>query len=518
VAIGWPERPGVQGQSRGDAPDRVRLILPRALATVCAASAIGVGGWYGAHASGSTPEWPAPNADLAGTRSVEGTGLNAASMPRLRRAWRFVLHERPTFSGVLAGTPLVVAGRVYVQTLRSNVFALDARTGKLVWKRSFERESGGPNGLASAGGLVFGNTDRAAFALDRETGALVWTRRRTDARQPIDVAPAAARGLVITGTTAPRPGGKGSIIALDAATGAVRWRRTIVPGRWANPEVASGGGVWWTPTVDGGTLYAGTSNPLPWGGTPAEPNGAALGGRALYTDSLLALDLRSGALRWYDQVTPHDIRDYDFALPPVLARAAGRNLVVGSGKGGWVIAWDRETRRRAWTAAIGTHLHDRGPLPRGRVTVCPGLLGGVLTPLAVSRGRVFVPSVELCMRGSATGYENLMSIDYAARARGLFSALALADGSRLWTRKLPSPVFGCATATGDAVVTSTYSGRVYAFAARDGTTLWTAQEPAGVNACPAVAAGLLVVAAGAEPSSIRTPTAVVDAYRVGGTG
>jgi outer membrane protein assembly factor BamB len=434
-------------------------------------------------------------------------------MPRLRRAWRFVVHERPTFSGVLASTPLVAGGRVYVQTLRSNVYALDARTGKLVWKHAFERESGGPNGLASAGRLLYGNTDTAAFALDRRSGGLVWSRRLTSPQQPIDVAPAVSRGIVITGTTAPRPGQKGSIYALDARTGAVRWRRTIVPGRWANPAVASGGGLWWTPTIAGRTLYVGTSNPLPWGGTRAEPNGAALGGRALYTDSLLALDLGSGALRWYDQVTPHDIRDYDFALPPAIARAGGRNLVVGAGKGGRVIAWNRDSHRRVWNTAIGKHLNDRGPLPRRPVTVCPGLLGGVLTPMAVARGRVFVPSVELCMRGSAIGFEPLMSVDYEARGRGLFTALDLATGRRLWMRRLPSPVFGCATATADAVVTSTYGGRVYAFDAASGRTIWTAREPAGVNACPAIAAGLLVIAAGAEPSSIPTPTAVIDAYR-----
>jgi outer membrane protein assembly factor BamB len=260
----------------------------------------------------------------------------------------------------------------------------------------------------------------------------------------------------------------------------------------------------------------GTSNPLPWGGTRSEPNGAAIGGRALYTDSLVALDLRSGALRWYDQVTPHDIRDYDFALPPAIAHAGGRNLVVGAGKGGRVIAWDSDTHRRVWTAALGRHLNDRGPLPRGPVTVCPGLLGGVLTPMAVARGRVFVPSVELCMRGSAIGFEPLMNVDYEARGRGLFTALELATGRRLWTRRLPSPVFGCATVTGDAVVTSTYGGRVYAFEAASGRTIWTAQEPAGVNACPAIASGLLVVPAGAEPSSIATPTAVIDAYRPAG--
>jgi glucose dehydrogenase len=293
----------------------------------------------------------------------------------------------------------------------------------------------------------------------------------------------------------------------------VRWRFSTVRDAWANPQVASGGAVWWTPTVDGDMLYVGTGNPLPWGGTPAKPNGGAYRGAALYTDSLLALDLATGRLRWHDQVTPHDVRDYDFALPPVLARAGGRDLVVGGGKGGRVIAWNRGSHRRAWETPVGLHRNDAGPLPAGPVTVCPGLLGGVLTPMAVADGRVFAPVVDLCWRGSATGYAPLGSVDPAA-GRGALAALDLATGRRLWTRRLPSPDFGCATAAGDAVVTATYDGRVYALAADDGRTVWSAQEPAGVNACPAVAGDLLVVAAGAQPSTIATPTPVVDAYRV----
>jgi outer membrane protein assembly factor BamB len=420
-----------------------------------------------------------------------------------------VLPDEPTFSGSISATPLVLDGRVYVQTLRSNVYALDADTGRVVWKRIFDRQSGGPNGLAADGGRLYGNTDTDAFALDRDSGAVVWQRRLTTARQPVDIAPAVADGLVFTSVTAQRPGGKGRIVALDAQTGALRWTFTSVRDRFADPKVASGGGAWWTPTIADGTLYVGTANPLPWGGTPAAPNGGSYAGRVLWTDSLLALDAQTGALRWYDQVTPHDVRDYDFAQPPVLAG----DLVVGSGKSGRVIAWNRETHRRVWQAEVGLHRNDTGPLPARPVEVCPGLLGGVVTPLAVAAGRVFVPVVDLCMRGSATGYESFMSVDYA-KGRGAVAALDLATGRRLWARRFASPVFGCATAANDTVVTATYDGRVSVLDAADGRTLWSAREPAGVNSCPSVAGDLLVVPAGAEPSTIATPTPVVDAFRV----
>jgi outer membrane protein assembly factor BamB len=214
-------------------------------------------------------------------------------------------------------------------------------------------------------------------------------------------------------------------------------------------------------------------------------------------------------------VTPHDVRDYDFTLPPLLSRIGGRDLVIGAGKAGRVIAWNRTTRSRVWTAVVGRHLHDTGTLPSKPVTVCPGLFGGVLTPMAIAHSRVFVPVVNLCMQGSAVGYEPLGAIDPARRGRGELTALDAATGRRLWSRTLSSPDFGCATAAGDAVFTCTYTGHVYAFEQRTGRTLWTTQEPAGINACPAIAGDLLVVPAGAEPSTMSTPTPVIDAYETG---
>ena len=459
--------------------------------------------------------WAAPNFDLAGTRNARGHALVAGRVGRLRRIWRFVLPEQPTFSGEMTATPLVLGGTVYLESLRSNVYALDARTGKLRWRRRFARESGGPNGLAAGYGRLYGVTDAAVFALDRRTGRVLWTRKVTDVTDRIDIAPLVARGLVVVGTTAQIPGGKGSLVALDAATGRVVWRLGTIRRAWAHPRLASGGGVWWTPTIDRtGLLYAGTANPLPWGGTPALPNGGAYRGPALYTDSLLAVSSARGTLRWHDQVTAHDVRDYDFALPPILARIAGMDVAIGSGKGGRVIAWNRATHRRLWTTSVGRHLHDTGPLPRTPEQVCPGLLGGVLTPMALAHGRVFVPVVDLCMQGSSVGYEDLSSVDYARRGRGELAALDATTGRTLWTRRLPSPVFGCATAAGNVVFTTTYAGRAYALSQRSGRTLWSVQEPAGINACPAVAGNLLVVPAGAEPTTIASPTEVVDGYAI----
>ena len=166
-------------------------------------------------------------------------------------------------------------------------------------------------------------------------------------------------------------------------------------------------------------------------------------------------------------MTPHDIRDYDFAATPILATVEGKELVFGAGKAGRVIAWDRETRGRRWETPVGRHRNDLGPLPPRRVTVCPGLFGGVLTPMAYAEGRLFVPVVDLCGWGSATSSQPLTTV-VPSRGKGRLVALDAATGRALWVRRLPSPNFGCATVSNDVVFTSTFDGTAYAFAAADG--------------------------------------------------
>ena len=94
-------------------------------------------------------------------------------------------------------------------------------------------------------------------------------------------------------------------------------------------------------------------------------------------------------------MTRHDVRDYDFEATPILVTLGRSDVVFGAGKSGRVIAWDRSTQRRSWTVTVGVHRNDVGPLPRHRVTVCPGLLGGVETPMAYAHGRLFVSVVDL---------------------------------------------------------------------------------------------------------------------------
>jgi outer membrane protein assembly factor BamB len=458
---------------------------------------LAAGVFSGCGSGGEEGSWNLPNGDRQGTRAAAVSIIDADNVSRLAPRWRFALTGARTFAGIFASTPVADADTIYLQDLQSDVYALDRESGKVRWAHRYRAANDGPNGLAVADGRVYGATDSDAFALSAQTGVELWRRHLTSAsEQFVDIAPVVWEGFVFVSTVGYAPRGRGAIYALDRVTGAVRWKFSTIAKPWRYPTEAGGGGLWYPVSVDDdGLLYAGNSNPSPWGGTPRRPNGGAFPGPVPYTDSLLVLDARSGRLVWHDQVTPHDVRDYDFQATPILATVDGAELVLGAGKAGRVIAWDRETRRRRWSTAVGLHRNDVGPLPAGRVTVCPGLLGGVETPMAYADGRLFVPVVDLCGWGSATSRQQLTSVD-PSRGKGRLVALDAATGRRLWERRLPSPSFGCATVSGDVVLASTYDGALYGFTAEEGRLVWRARMRAGVNACPAVLGDLVVLGAG----------------------
>jgi alcohol dehydrogenase (cytochrome c) len=482
----------------------VKLHVAGAIGTAATAALVVAG-----FSSPAAADWRQPNGNLSGTRAV-ASPISSHTVASLQVRWRFPLTRGSTF-GSFASTPLVVGDTVYAQDLSSSVNAIDARTGGVRWTYRVQAPNDGPNGLAVDGQRIFGATDAFVFALDRSTGRRLWARRLVNRyEQFVDIAPLAARGLVFTSTIGFAPGGRGALYALDQRTGRIRWRFETIRDPWAFPS-AGGGGAWYPPSLaPDGRIYFGISNPGPWGGSPVRPNGGMYPGPVPYTDALVALTASTGRLRWYDQVTKHDVRDYDLEASPIVV---GRS-VYGAGKAGRVVAWDRVSGRRLWSRAVGTHLHDLGPLPKQKTTVCPGLWGGVLTPMAYAHERLFVPVVERCMRES--------SVDPAfpadlTRGDGVLVALSAKTGRQVWSRRLGSPPTGCATVAGDVVFVPTLEGRVFALAASDGRTLWQTHTRAGINGCPSVAGGLLLVGAGA-PTAHGRGVPELTAYSLPGYG
>ncbi|HUZ99141.1 MAG TPA: PQQ-binding-like beta-propeller repeat protein [Gaiellaceae bacterium] len=456
--------------------------------------------------------WPSANGGLASQRATYATVLDARTIPHLQVLWRFRFSRSATAFGAITANPVIVGDSVFVQDSSSSIYALDARTGALRWKRTMAAPNDGPNGLTVVNGRLYTATDTTAFALDAATGKRLWGHRLVNRyEQFIAIAPVVDRGRVYYSTQGFPPGGRGAVYALSAATGRLLWRFQTIAKPWQHP-LAGGGGAWYPVSVDSaGNVYVGLANPAPWGGSKAFPNGGVFPGPALYTDSLVVLAGGSGKLLWYDQVTRHDIRDYDFEVSPILAAAAGRPTVFGAGKAGRVVAWDRSSHARIWSRAVGTHLHDLGPLPKRPTTVCPGFLGGVLTPMAYARGRLFVPVVELCTRESAIMTPNAFARS-PAQGRGALYALDAKTGRTIWERTLRSSPFGCATVARDAVIVPTFDGHVLAFSASNGRIIWRVSLPDGNNSCPAVGRDLLVVAAGARYPGMTHPVAELVAF------
>jgi predicted lipoprotein with Yx(FWY)xxD motif/outer membrane protein assembly factor BamB len=464
-------------------------------------------------------DWPLPNRDYSNTRATTDSSINSGNVGKLKTAWSFIIPGVGAYGGA-ASTPLILGDTVYFQDLKANVFAIDLGSGNVKWSKMYNISAVvGPNGPAVGDGKVFVAKDLYHMAaLDMKTGSELWSTRVSYVNTTgIDIQPTVYDGMVYTSTVPGTadlfyaPGGVGFIYALDQATGVVKWNfSTVTSGMWGHPEVNSGGGSWYTPSIDTktGTIYWGIGNPAPFPGTKDWPSGSSRPGPNLYTDSIVALDHRAGFLKWFTQVNPHDLFDFDFQISPILARAnvSGRmrDTVIGAGKMGRVYGFDRNTGEILWVAVVGEHnLNDQlDVLPAGSTTVAPAILGGVETPMAYSDGVVYVPVIDMSLVWTPT------SVDYStlnfSKGKGELVAVDASTGKIRWYKKFDSINVGAATVVNDLVFTGTYDGTIYAFKKDTGEQVFSYKAPAGINGWPAVAGDTIVwpTGVGGTPSVI----------------
>jgi outer membrane protein assembly factor BamB len=468
-----------------------------------------------------------PNGDLANTRNVSGP-IKASTVEELEVAWTLPLTAESAF-GSYASAPIVSKGVIYSQDLASNVQAIEADSGEVLWTKKYELPDHGPNGVVVQDGLVLGATPNAAFALDQETGKQVWsTQLIRNEKEGIDMAPGYHDGIVYVSTVPVNvgefygAGGVGILWALDAKTGKKLWRFDTVPkDLWGKPSVNSGGGLWYPPAFDDkGSMYVGVGNPAPFPGTESEEWGSSRPGPNLYSDSLVKLDAKTGKMDWYYQVTPHALYDWDFQNPPILVDAGGKELVIGAGKSGFVIALDAKTGKPAWKRAVGKHNgHDDDGLlaMRGETSklkppmlVYPGSLGGVIAPMATDGKYVFVPVINGPLE-VVTQVER----QEPGPLNGELVALDVKSGALKWKHEFPSaPPFGFTTVANDIVFSTTSDGNVQAFETGSGRLAWQQTLPAGTNAGVTVAGDMMIAPAGLASAEGQTPQIV--AFRLGG--
>jgi polyvinyl alcohol dehydrogenase (cytochrome) len=326
----------------------------------------------------ASADWPMYGHDLANSRDGSGGGPSAAQAQTLSTYWSF-----PSTQGHFTGTPAVSGNTVVVGSTGGVVDALDAVTGKLLWSRPVGQQVNGS--AAISGGTVYvpvniveatGTGQPQVVALNLATGTPLW-QTTIDDQPGSDVygSPVVHGGVVYIGTSAsyadehlPAVHDRGSVVALDAATGAVDWRTYTVPAG------ADGGAVWSTPALDPATglLYVGTGNAYhaPAAGT---------------TDSILALDSSTGAIVASFQATAGDVYqggsglDADLGASPNLFTSAGGQALVGEGdKQGNYWALDRRTLTLVWKAGVG---------PGGRI-------GGVLGSTAWDGSALYGPVTQ----------------------------------------------------------------------------------------------------------------------------
>jgi outer membrane protein assembly factor BamB len=479
--------------------------------------------------------WSLPGADAQNSRDVSGP-INGSNVSTLGVAWTVPITATGAF-GAYATTPVVVNGVLYTQDLQSNVEAIDFKTGKVIWTKKYNSPDTGPNGVTVANGTVYGATTDSAFALDATTGQQQWIRKLTrNANEGIDMAPGYNNGTVYVSTV---PGnantfysgnGQAILTAMDAQSGAVKWRWAEVPANlWSDKHtnINSGGGQWDPPTFDGqGNLYIGVSNPAPFTGTPKLPWGSSRPGPDLYTNSIVKLNATTGKLIWYYQLTPHDIYDWDLQNSPVLATVNGKQVVIDGGKAGILVAVDAATGKPVWKRPVGIHNgHDDDNLAALKrdysklhipETIEPGDLGGIESQLATNGKTVFAAVNNLPTTYKGQGLKFASFAVPFTKGTGDFVAVDVATGQIKWDDKLKSSPYGAATISNDVVFTTTFDGTLHGFNVDTGKEIWSTKLSAGTNAPVAVSGDTLITAA-SFPSG-RGQKALIIAYRLGATG
>jgi outer membrane protein assembly factor BamB len=452
--------------------------------------------------------WPLPGQDYNNSRAAVGSTITSANVDKLDVAFT----AAPAGVGALSTAPLVIGHTVFFQGGSGEVVAVDADTGKTRWVSPATGFNIGPFGVAVADGRVFADAGSdGVLALDENTGKLLWRRRlTTTSTLGVDIQPTVFDGIVLAATVPVSiqgiytPGDRGTIYALNAATGTVRWSFDTVKGDlWGHPDINSGGGAWYPPAIDTRrrVVYFGTANPAPFPGTARYPNGASRPGDNLYTDSVVALDIDTGKLDWYHQVTAHDLFDRDQINVMLAHLTDGREVVVSTGKSGEVVGLDPDTGRVLWQRPVGKHLHDTDLTLPGPTDVYPGTYGGVLTPPATADGVVYVATVNAPTKlppnqpsyfGGQLGTHD-----------GEVVAIDATNGNVVWDTKVPGDPLGGATVVNDLVLTALLDGTVVALERSTGKIVWQYKTAGGINGWPSVAGSTVYVPVGqAKPPQL----------------
>ena len=456
------------------------------------------------------------------------TQITPANVNRLMPQWTFQTGTLGNFQT----TTLVRDNVLYVTGPQNVAWALDARTGRQIWR--YRREL--PEGLTACCGLVnrgFGmlgdrlfmvTLDSHLLALDMKTGAVAWDATMEDYKRGYasTIAPLIVKDKVIVGVAGGEFGCRCFIDAYDARTGKRAWRFHTIPGpgepgneTWAGDSWQRGGAsIWVTGAYDRelNLVYFGIGNPGP------DYYGDSRRGDNLYSDSIVALDADTGTLRWHYQFTPHDVHDWDSTQVPVLADLTiggqPRKVVMFANRNGFYYTLDRATGRvivakpfvlTTWAKEIGRDgrpvtLPGHTPNEEG-ATTCPDISGGTnFWPPAFDPGTrtFFVNAREACMTYYAWKPEFKPGERFTGGAgqrvqrpdMPLYGALRAIDpttGERKWEFKyLNFSTAGLLTTASGLIFSGDGEGNLLALDSRTGGLLWRYQMGANLHGTSAI--------------------------------
>ena len=450
------------------------------------------------HAAQDKQNWLYASKDYNGTRFVELAQITPKNAGQLRAACIY----RSNTAGATQTNPLVYKGVMYL-TIDKATVAIDAATCRERWTYNWQEKgsiiSPANRGVALKDGrLVRGTADGYLIALDMAKGTLLWSQKIADAKtsQYLSMPPLIYEDLVIYGPAGADWGQKNWIGAFRLATGEQVWRFNLIPdtgepGAETWPSQASrehGGGSLWTPLsldVKKGVLYVPVGNPAPDFYPDVRP------GTNLYTNSAVALDVKTGKLLWYKQFGPNDANDRDLSqVSPLFSatvKGKPRNLLTVSGKDGLLRMMDRDSHDVLYELAITTRTDfDKVPAVGG-AHGCPGLLGGMEwngPAYSPPTKTLYVATVDWCGTFTKTDtppeytehahyYGGAVTPDPREQARGWLQAIDAATGTIRWKKQWPTPLIAGVTVTsGGMLFTGDLNNDFLAIDASNGKTLY----------------------------------------------
>ena len=444
-------------------------------------------------------DWTSVEHDLSGTRYSPLVQINRRNVNKLAKVCSYTFPEEvPSESA-----PIVSAGTVYLTSMHYTV-ALDGSDCRVLWSYQWKprgRESLHANrGAAIAEGkIIRGTTDDYLTAIDSETGKLLWAKQiaSPDDGFFISMPPLVHGDLIYIGPAGSESAASGWVGAFRLSDGELVWRFNIIPAdgesgadTWGPDPVARqhAGGALWTPlsySTEKDLLYVSGGNPAPDFYDDARP------GANLYTNSIIALDAKTGRLSWYKQFIPHDVHDYDITHVNPVFKISSRTAIATSGKDGMLRVVDQDTHEVLYSVPTTTRINAEAPASVTPVHVCPGTLGGTewngaaysprLNLLAIPsndnwcseiRKDTEPPSAKKANVGQGPYFGGPLMHPPFEQASGRLTGFDASTGKQRWRYNSPTPMVAAVTVTAsDLVLTGETGGYFDALDAESGKIL-----------------------------------------------